>query len=381
MKWKQYVEEGKIILAVFVDLKRAFETIDRSKLKAVLHRCGIRGTALRWLSSYLSSRVQVTRYNSATSPATDVNLGVPQGSVLGPLLFILYMNDLKQALRQAQVNLFADDTVLFVVGDSLDECFDVMNAELAGFVDWLRWKKLQLNVSKTKSMIVTTRRLNDISRSVMVDGEAVERVEAIKYLGVMLDEKLNFNEHIDYTIRKAARKYGIMCRISRYLTSEAKIHVYNSLIAPHFDYCASILFLATRTQLKRMQVLQSRVMRLILKCDRLTSRQLMLECLQWMSVRQRIEYNTLVFVFRIRKGMAPKYLTETVVHGSDIHQYNTRQADDLRLLQCKKTCTQNSLLYKGYNLFNQLPGEAKLTSNINEFKRHCKTFVLRRPLE
>lgn len=228
--------------------------------------------------------------------------------MLGPLLFILYMNDIKQALRQAEVNLFADDTVLFVVGGSFDECFDLMEVELAGLVEWLRWKKLQLNVSKTKCMIVTTRRIGDLSRTVSIDGEVIERVEVMKYLGVMLDGKLNFNEHIDYTIRKAARKFGVMCRISRSLTAEAKVNVYNSLIAPHFDYCASVLFLANQTQLKRMQVLQSRVMRLILRCDRLTSRQLMLDCLQWISVKQRIEYNTLVFVFRIRKGMAPKIL-------------------------------------------------------------------------
>lgn len=381
LKWKQAVEQGRIVLSVFVDLKRAFETIDRGKLKSTLRRYGVRGTALKWFSSYLDNRTQVTRYNNSTSSAIGVDLGVPQGSVLGPLLFILYMNDLKQALQRLEVNLFADDTVLFFAGDNIDECFNVMNAELVCFTEWLRLKKLQLNVSKTKCMLVTTRRTNENSRRVQIDGEEIERVETIKYLGVMLDEKLNFNEHIDYTIRKAARKFGVLCRISRYLTTEAKINVYTSLIAPHFDYCASILFLATRQQLKRMQILQSKVMRLILKCDRLTPRQRMLESLQWMSVRQRIEYNTLVFVFRVTKGMAPQYLTSTVKYGRDIHQYNTRGADDLRLQFCRKACTQNSLFYKGFSLFNQLPEEAKIARNINEFKNLCKNFVRQRPIE
>lgn len=264
---------------------------------------------------------------------------------------------------------------------SFEECFNVMNTELASFTEWLRWKKLQLNVSKTKCMIVTTRPSDGVSRAVRIDGEEIERVETIKYLGVMLDEKLNFNDHIDYTIRKAARKFGVLCRINRYLTTEAKIDVYKSLIAPHFDYCASILFLATRQQLKRMQVLQSKVMRLILKCDRLTPRQNMLDCLQWMSVRQRIEYNTLIFVFRVTKGMAPKYLTGTVVYGRDIHQHDTRGADNLRLQMCRKACTQNSLFYKGYSMYNQLPEAAKNTRNINEFKNLCKNFVRQRPME
>lgn len=111
----------------------------------------------------------------------------------------------------------------------------------------MRWKKLKLNVSKTKCMIVTTRRISDLSRTIAIDGEVIKRVEAIKYLGVMLDGKLNFNEHIDYTIRTAARKFKTN---------------------------------ASSTKLKLKQVLQSKVMRLILRCDRLTSRQLMLDCLQ-----------------------------------------------------------------------------------------------------
>ncbi|XP_039433519.1 uncharacterized protein LOC120415942 [Culex pipiens pallens] len=175
LKWKQCIEEGSIVLSVFVDLKRAFETIDRKKLIGVLQKSGIRGTVLRWFISYLDNRKQVTKYNSAVSPETSVNLGVPQGSVLGPLLFILYINDIKQALRRTQVNLFADDTVLFVVGDSFDECFDVMNEELVGFSEWLKWKKLQLNIAKTKCMVVTTRQTNECRRRVQMDGGSVER--------------------------------------------------------------------------------------------------------------------------------------------------------------------------------------------------------------
>lgn len=380
LKWKQYMEQGKVVLAVFVDLKRAFETIDRGKLKGVLKRIGISGNVLKWFHSYLENRVQVTKYNACVSSATAVDLGVPQGSVLGPLLFILYINDVKKTLRRAEINLFADDTVIFVVANSLQECYDVMNDELKMYSDWLKWKKLKLNVTKTKYMVVTRRLNTDVNGSIEIDGEEVQRVETMKYLGVMLDEKLNFNEHINYTIRKAARKFGVLCRIHRYLTTEAKIVIYKSIIAPHFDYCASILFLASKQQMRRMQILQNKVMRLILRCDRLTPRVFMLDCLQWMSVRQRVEYNTLVFVYRVTQGMAPQYLRSTVVYGRDVHRYETRQAGDLRLLNFRKNCTQNSLFYKGYGLFNQLPEAAKQASNLREFKNLCKVFVAQRAL-
>lgn len=381
LKWKQSIERGKIVMAVFVDLKRAFETIDRSKLRDVLKRYGIQGIALKWFSSYLENRTQVTRYNKSVSSETAVDLGVPQGSVLGPLLFILYINDLKRVLHRVEVNLFADDTVLFFEGSSYTECFQVMNEELRYFSEWLKWKKLKLNIAKTKYMIVTTRSQTGCTGEVRIDEEVVERVKSMKYLGVMLDEKLNFCEHINYSIKKAAQKFGVLCRVSRYLPFDAKVTLYKTIIAPHFDYCASIQFLASKTQLKRMQILQNKVMRLILQCERLTPRVIMLNCLQWMSIRQRIEFNTLVFIFRVVNGMAPQYLTSTVCYGWDMHRYETRYAGSLRLPNYRKTCTQNSLLYKGYSLFNQLPEDAQRTNNLRHFKRLCSEFVKMRPIE
>ena len=107
----------------------------------------------------------------------------------------------------------------------------------------------------------------------------------------------------------------------------------------------------------------------------------MLDSLQWMSVRQRVEYNTLIFIFKLTNGMAPQYLTNTIVYGRDVHQYDTRRAGDIRLLNFKKTCTQNSLYYKGYSLFNMLPVAAKRTNNLREFKIICKAFVKQRPME
>lgn len=378
LKWKQYIEQGKIILAVFVDLKRAFETIDRQKLEGVLKRYGIHGTVLKWFHSYLENRVQVTKYNGCMSPESPIDLGVPQGSVLGPLLFILYINDVKRVLRRAEVNLFADDTVLFIVANSFDEAFSEMNSELHSFSEWLKWKKLKLNVAKTKCMVVTNRLQDNLTRTVQIEGEQIQRVATMKYLGVILDEKLNFNEHIDYTIRKAARKFGVLCRINRFLTADAKILIYKSIIAPHFDYCASILFLASDQQMKRMQILQNKVMRLILCCDRLTPRVFMLDCLQWMSVRQRVVFNTLVFVYRVTRGMAPQYLRNTVVYGRDVHRYETRQTGDLRVMNFRKACTQNSLFFKGYKLYNELPETAKQARTLTEFKRLCKIFVAER---
>lgn len=129
-----------------------------------------------------------------------------------------------------------------------------------------------------------------------------------------------------------------------------------------------------------MQLLQNKVMRLILGCGRLTPRSLMLDCLQWLSVRQRVEYSTLVFIFKLTNEMAPQYLTDTIVYGRDVHQHYTRQAGEIRLFNFKMTSTQNSLVYKGYSLFNMLPETTRNAENLREFKNLCLPFVRQRPL-
>lgn len=374
-KWKRAIDDKKVILAVFLDLKRAFETIDRAKLLMLLKRIGLSGIVLKWFESYLTSRQQMTIYNGAVSNPVSVELGVPQGSVLGPLLFILYMNDIKETLTVAEVNLFADDTVLFVIADSIQEAYSLLRPELNRMAEWLKEKKLMLNVKKTKYMIIRNQRKTDSEESISIDGEDIERVEVTKYLGVMVDEKLNFKDHVDYTIRKAAQKFGVLCRVNVDLTIENKLMLYKSVIAPHFEYCASILFLANKQQKRRMQLIQNKAMRLILECDRMTPVTFMRECLQWLSVEQRVLYSTMVLVFKIKNRMTPDYLTENVRYGSDVHGYYTRRASDFRLPKFSMTTTQNSLFFKGFKIFNNLPTQLKIETNLTTFKRECLKLI------
>lgn len=374
-KWKQALESKKVVLAVFLDLKRAFETIDRRKLLEVLKKMGIKGVVLRWFTSYLTARQQRTIYNRSVSDPRAVDLGVPQGSILGPLLFILFMNDIKETLTSVDVNLFADDTVLFGIADTIQEGYALMRSDLEKMAEWLKGKKLMLNVKKTKYMLITNKNRSGREESLCINHEDIECVKVMKYLGVMVDDKLKFNDHVDYTVKKAAQKFGVLCRIHDNLTMENKIMLYKAIIAPHFEYCASILFLANKQQKRRMQLIQNKAMRLILRCDRMTSIAAMRECLQWLSVEERVVYSTLVLVFKIKNGLTPSYLSENVRYGSDVHGYNTRGASDFRLARCTMTSTQNSLFFKGFQIFNNLPRRLKSETNLTTFKRECLNLI------
>ena len=373
-KWKEKIEAKETILAVFLDLKRAFETISRPLLLQTMKRFGIVGTAYKWFESYLYDRTQKTRFDNFDSESLANTLGVPQGSVLGPILFIIYINDMKRVLRFSEINLFADDTVLFIAGKNLYEVAALLNQDLHYLANWLKFKQLKLNISKTKYLLISSAH-SRYDVNIEIDGETIERVNELKYLGVIIDDKLTFKSHIDNVIKKMAKKYGVLCRLKNDLTLNSKILLYKSIISPHIDFCPSILFLANNTQILRLQRLQNKVMRLILKCNRYTSSSFMLDALQWLSVKQRVYFLTMVFLYKIFNSMLPRYLCDRIERGSSLHRYNTRNAEDPRTPHFLFSRSQNSLLYKGIKFFNSMPRQIKRAATMAEFKRLCISHI------
>lgn len=375
-KWKRMLEDRKSIVVVFLDLKRAFETISRPLLLKALKKYGLGGNVLKWFESYLTDRTQVCKYGEKISSPREVPLGVPQGSVLGPLLFIMYINDIKSAIGSCELNLFADDTVLFFGSNDPKEALRKIKEGIIQINKWLKIKKLKLNVQKTKMMVISNKKnLNFDEFDVDIEGEMIEKVQQFKYLGVQIDDKLNFKGHIDYVISKIAKKHGILSRLRGKLPFWSKIYLYKTLIAPHIDYCSSILFLASETQLKRLQRLQNKQMRFILQCSKYTPSRIMLETLQWLSVKERIIFNVLTIIYKMTKNLLPEYLRTILVSGNEIHDYPTRQTNDLRVVSFVMSTTQRSIYYKGVRIFNSLPGDVKQARTIPEFKRGCVQWI------
>ena len=190
------IHDGKTIIAVFLDLQRAFETLDRNILLNKLQCYGLKDVELKWFKSYLNGRKQKTKVNNVFSDNINIKIGVPQGSVLGALLFLSYINDIHGVVNFSELVLFADDTLMFVVGNNVKECLEKINGDLDTIEEWLKMNKLKLNVNKTKCM-VWNGSLNE-NENVIVNNNKIELVEEIKYLGVIIDNKVNFKKHLDY---------------------------------------------------------------------------------------------------------------------------------------------------------------------------------------
>ena len=254
--------DGEMVLGVFLDFSKAFDTVDHKILLSKLYHYGIRGLALDWFKSYLTDRKQFVSFNGSLSKEDIIKCGVPQGSILGPLLFLLYINDMVNASVIPFALLFADDTSVFVSGKNLCSLIEIMNNELGKLAEWMCINKLSLNVKKTKFMLFTIRNV-PISDTLYINGETIERVDNFKFLGVLIDAKLTWNDHVQFIKKKISKGLGIMYKAKKVLMPSTLLTLYYSFIYPYMLYCIEVWGTASVESLKSIYKLQKRAMRMI----------------------------------------------------------------------------------------------------------------------
>lgn len=370
-RWKFKKIKNKI-LAIFLDFKRAFETIDRDILLQKLSRYGIWDTELKWFQSYLTNRKQFTNINNEISNAIENDFGVPQGSILGALLFVIYINDMEHVLKKCEIVLYADDTLIFAEAETEELCHENLKNDMDNISKWLKMNKLKLNENKTKLMEINM----NTNRTFQINNVMIEKVNNIKYLGFLIDKGLNFKEHVEYICKKIGRKIGFFKRLRNKVTILTAINIYNTMIKPHFEYGSTVLYTCCSLQQQaRLQKLQNKAMRSILKCNRFTSIRYMLDALKWLDIKQRLQLNTICFIQKIKMGNAPECLLEQIRYVGDIQPYNLRNALDFRPQRADTNSMQKSLFSKGLKLYNMMPNEVKNETNINIFRKGTVNFV------
>ena len=220
--------------------------MDHNILCHKLEHYGHRGRELAWLKYYLSNRKQYCNINGVESVLMDINIGVPQGSYLGPLLFFLNMNDLPQAVKNSTVAMYADDTSLSYRSGDIRQLNEMMNKDLTTIVEWLKCNKLSLNVAKTKAMVILTKekerclaKTNE-ELSLVIQEERIDDVLAAKYLGIQVDRNLNWKGRIKALSSKVSRAIGFLKHAKSFLPHATLKTLYTGIIEPHFRFCCSV---------------------------------------------------------------------------------------------------------------------------------------------
>lgn len=373
-EWKVALDNKKIIIAVFIDLKRAFETIDRKLLIEKLKMYGCCDVVLNWFKSYLSDRKQITKFKNDLSNELFNSIGIPQGGTLSCLLFIIFINDMKLYLKEVKIKLFADDTLLYVECDRIDDGIKKMNNDLNNVFKYLCHSKLVLNNTKSKAMVITNRNLNVNNIEIKINDKMLEVVDEIKYLGVFIDSKLNFNRMTDHVCGSLIKKYYLLKRCCDKLSRNSKITYYKSLVLPSIDYCSSLMFSCNRLQINKIQVIQNRFLRLILRSNRETRISSMLDELDLMSVKQRIYFNAMNYMNKLINGNGPDYLTSKIKKRNDRRERNLRNDNEYYIGHGKKNLLNESFLIKGLSLYNDIQKHFSKAQNLS-FKTFLNNYI------
>ena len=255
----------KIALLLLLDYSKAFDVIEHPIMLKKLRHYGIKGVALKWFESYLSGRRQFVTIEGIDSQPIPIKYGVPQGSILGPLLFIIYINDLPNISKLAEFILYADDANIIITGTCVEEIQSKLNNLTSLLIKWVDSNGLALNLKKTHYMIFSNQRTPALSDlEVSIAGVAIDRVKEARFLGVIIDEKLTWSNHIQAVKVKMNRYLGIMHKIKRHLPISARLQIYQSFVQSHVNFCSLVWGFTSKTHIDSLFTKQKQGVRIVM---------------------------------------------------------------------------------------------------------------------
>ena len=373
------IDIGELNGVIFLDLRKAFDTIDHQIMLKKLRCYGIAGTAHNWFSSYLSNRSQYCQVDGNLSQPSSVLGGIPQGSILGPLLFLLYINDLPNCLSDTKCNMFADDTQLDRSSSDVNIVTNALNNDLKNVFDWLSTNKLSLNTEKTEYMIIGShQRLRSIETepAIYLGANKIKR-ESTKSLGLMLDETLSWNQQINALSNKVNKSLNVIKRLREIVDLETLLIAYKTLVQPYFEYCSQAWGGLGSTLSDKLQRLQNRAVRIITKCGYDVRSHILLQNLNLKNLEIRRNQQLVTLMFKVRNAMAPSSISNLFQRVDDAYNRQTRQMHFNYLPPKPNTnFKKKSISYRGAVAWNSLPCDLKKPQSIESFKNKLRLITM-----
>ena len=356
--WLHAIDNGQMIGVVLVDFKKAFDLVDHQILLSKLEIYGIKDEALQWFKTQRRQQVYV---NKSKSDSGQVSYGVPQGSILGPLLFLLFINDLPLYVHNVNTDLYADDTTLYDIQNSVEDIEKNLQIALDSLNTWCKCNGMLLNSSKTKIMLVATnqkrQRLDKEILDLKFNEESLNMISNDKILGVFVDQNLTWSDHIRHLSKKITSSIWLLSKVKKFLSQEHRILFYKSYILPHIDFCNIVWGSSSETNKQKILRLQKRACRVILDYKVEDSSQAM-DTLKILSIYDRLYLRKAKFMFKVYQHITPDYISEQFTLRNNVNTSVNLRSSTASCFIPPKPRTEyykHSLRYSGCLVWNSLP--------------------------
>jgi hypothetical protein len=377
-RWIKAIHDGKIVGVVMVDFRKAFDLVDHNILlnKLKLYKCS--NQTLNWFKSYLLDRKQSVLIHEAKSKHSTVESGVPQGSILGPLLFLLFINDLSLTLRNTITNtdMYADDTTICDIHESKEVIEKNLQSALVLLSEWCAQNGMVLNTSKTKVLLITTphkRGKNEnYNLNLKYKDIPLELTTGDKILGVNINQNLKWDNHINVVKKKISSNLWLLSKIKPFVSLDHRIVFYKAYIQPHIDYCNIIWGGTSKQNIQSILLLQKRACKIILGYQ-YTNFQEAMKSINALSIHHRILLQKAKFMYKVNKGLVPEYILSMFEHRTTGENLRNVCDLDYNIPRPKMELFKTSMSYSGPMIWNKIPASIRNSNSIQNFS---KKFIL-----
>lgn len=367
-----HINEGLHTLCIFVDLSKAFDSINHEILLSKMFAYGIRGPVLEWIRSYIFNRLQIVEINHKQgqfrSKPCIVSRGVPQGSIIGPLLFTIYMNDLPQYLENSKVIMYADDCTLILANKSEEELRTSASRVMVKFHDWCTMNQLTINTSKTKFISFKSRFIKHISlnNTITFNNLTIEEVQNSKFLGLTIDTYLNWEGHISHLCKNLSSSAFLFSKLTTYCNRKTLLACYYGYVYSRIKYNIIAWGSADQYLINRVFLLQKRLVRIIFKLKSTNSCKPLFKEHKILTVPCIIILECALFVHK-NKQLFKK--------NCDFHSYDTRHRRNIAINKHNTLLYEKSPYYFCSKIYNHLPSEIVEKTSETSFKKDLRSFL------
>ena len=357
------IDAKKVTGMGLIDLSKAFDSLSHSVLLNKLWSLGTSASALSWFESYLSDRQQTTRVGHSVSTVLTVTHGVPQGSIQGPVLFNLYLNDLPEVIEEAEIDSYVDDTKLYLSISLKDIQVGLshISEDLKRVAEWCCSNSLLINPKKTKLILFGVPQnlhpLLDISVEFM--GQQLKPVASCKDVGILLDSGLTFNEHVASLTSSLMSSLCQINRVKHLFPKNVLLLVINALIFSKLNYCSTVWSGTSKQNINKLQLVQNFAAGILTGVKTYDHVSPALKELGWLSIERLLQLRDVTMVFKCVNNLAPIYLCNKLSKRSEIHKYSTRHCGDLNLGLCRTEAAKRSFFYRAVKHFNDLTSDTR----------------------